>query len=84
VGRRHRARGAVVEKAGASLPGSLEETGRHADVEEVGASHPSSVGSASEASNSDMSTGNRAGVGGAHVPADAAEQPWASDTSVAV
>jgi hypothetical protein len=55
-------------------------------VEEVGASHPSSVGSASEASSSDMSTGNRVGVGGVHVLADGAEQPrpskrrtWASE-----
>jgi hypothetical protein len=43
VGRKHRARGAVVEEARKSLPSGLEETSPAHDMEEAGASHPSSV-----------------------------------------
>jgi hypothetical protein len=46
-------------------------------VEEAGASHPSSIGSKSEAGQSDASAGNGA-TGGAQIQADAAEQLWAS------
>jgi hypothetical protein len=64
VGRRHKPRGAVVEEAGASLLGGLEETGV-APVWKAGVSHLSSVGSGSEADDSDASAGNRAGMGDA-------------------
>jgi hypothetical protein len=43
VGRKHRARSAVVEEARKSLPSGLEETSPAHDMEEAGASHPSSV-----------------------------------------
>jgi hypothetical protein len=59
-------RQAVVEESGASLPDGLEETE---------ASHPSSVGSGSEVGGSDASAANGAGVGGARIRADRAEQP---------
>jgi hypothetical protein len=48
VGRRHRACGAVVEEARASLLNGLEGTGRRVDVEEAGVSHSSGVGSGSK------------------------------------
>jgi hypothetical protein len=57
---RHRARDAVVEEAGATLPDSLEEMGATPVWKEAGASHQSSMGSGSDASASDVSTGNGA------------------------
>jgi hypothetical protein len=75
VGRRHRPCGAIVEKAGASLPGDLEETGTASVWNNVGVSHPSSVGSRSEAGGSDVSARNRAGAGDARIRADGTEQP---------
>jgi hypothetical protein len=52
---------------------------RHqADVEEGGASHPSSVGNRFEADSLDASMGNRADTGDARIQADGEEQPWAS------
>ena len=59
---------------------------RRASVVEAEASHPSSVGSASEAGGSDASTGNESGLGGVRIRADGMEQPRASkrpDASVA-
>jgi hypothetical protein len=44
VRRKHRPRGAVVEETRESLPSSLEETSAAHDMEEAGASHPSSMG----------------------------------------
>jgi hypothetical protein len=64
VGRTHRAHNAIVEKAEASLLGGLEEMERRIGVEEVGASHSSSVGSGSDAGSSDASARNGAGAGG--------------------
>jgi hypothetical protein len=49
--------------------------GRRAGVEEAEASHPSSVGSGSEAGGSDASAGNGAGASSAQIRADRAEQP---------
>jgi hypothetical protein len=66
--------GAVVEEAGASLPGGLEEMGAALVLEEAGASHPSSVGSGSEAGGLDASAENGAGVDSARILADRVEQ----------
>jgi hypothetical protein len=65
VGMRHRACDAVVEEAGASLPGSLEEMGATSVWKKAGASHQSSMGSKFEAGASDASTGNGVDAGGA-------------------
>jgi hypothetical protein len=51
--------------------------GRRADVEEAGVCHPSSVGSRSEAGNSDANTGNGAITGGARIRVNGAKQPRA-------
>jgi hypothetical protein len=51
-------------RGGGESSGRPERDGRRAGVAEVGASHPSSVGSRSEASGSDASARNTAGAGG--------------------
>jgi hypothetical protein len=61
-----------------SLLGGLEETAVASVWKEAGASHPSSVGSGSEAGCLDASTENVAGTSGARIQADGVEQPRAS------
>ena len=79
MGRRHRPCSAIVEEVGVSLPQWHGSDMCHIGVEEVGASHLSSVGSRSVPSGLDASVGNKVGAGSTRIQADRAEQPWMSN-----
>jgi hypothetical protein len=55
--------------------GRLGRHGRLVGVKEAGTSHPSIMGSGSEAGGSDASTANGAGTSGAQIRADGVEHP---------